>query len=88
MALSAVPCNHNLDTLPRKPLKRIPKKLMRMPWLILALVTGILASDLENGDIIIGPCPKECVCQGTSIDCSYRGLVVVPRDLPPATGRL
>jgi len=28
------------------------------------------------------PCSKLCQCEATSVDCSHRGLVQVPRDLP------
>ncbi|ODN05623.1 Protein slit [Orchesella cincta] len=27
-------------------------------------------------------CPVECVCEGTSVDCSNRGLQEVPKDIP------
>ncbi|CAG5123894.1 unnamed protein product, partial [Candidula unifasciata] len=33
-------------------------------------------------------CPTECVCVGTTIDCSKRGLVDIPQDLPMYTTEL
>ncbi|CAH1783872.1 unnamed protein product [Owenia fusiformis] len=36
----------------------------------------------------VGLCPKECICQGNSVDCSFRGLKMVPRDITKTTERL
>ena len=33
-------------------------------------------------------CPDSCVCQGASVDCSYRGLTSVPAGIPPIAQRL
>ena len=67
-------------------------------WLVFTLLVLGLASRIrassravqpaENSQDDMGPCPKECICQGTSIDCSYRGLLAVPADIPTTTGRL
>ncbi|CAG9818272.1 unnamed protein product [Phaedon cochleariae] len=33
-------------------------------------------------------CPRACVCAGAAVDCSRRGLVSVPRNVPTDTERL
>lgn len=33
-------------------------------------------------------CPRSCVCSGTTVDCSHRGLRGVPRGIPTNTERL
>ncbi|XP_066141931.1 protein slit isoform X1 [Euwallacea fornicatus] len=33
-------------------------------------------------------CPRSCVCSGTTVDCSHRGLAAVPRGIPTNTERL
>lgn len=50
-----------------------------LPLLVAALVVAVTQ---------VEACPSECVCQLTSIDCSYRKLVEVPTDIPVATERL
>ena len=33
-------------------------------------------------------CPSECVCKGASVDCSYKGLTMIPTGILPTTERL
>lgn len=33
-------------------------------------------------------CPERCICQGRSVDCSFRGLTQVPAGIPKITERL
>ncbi|KAG8235957.1 hypothetical protein J437_LFUL016428 [Ladona fulva] len=41
------------------------------------------------GDCMVDvPCPNGCTCDGTSIDCSNRGLTEIPKDLPMYTTEL
>ncbi|XP_074640928.1 slit homolog 2 protein-like [Tubulanus polymorphus] len=48
----------------------------------LFLIAKVLADDrLEF-------CPEKCVCQGLSIDCSFRELLTVPQDIPKNAKRL
>jgi len=49
--------------------------------------------DEEKGKVWVDECtdtkcPVECVCDGTSVDCSNRGLREVPQDLPEQMTRL
>lgn len=33
-------------------------------------------------------CPKECICQGATVDCSFRGLTMIPNGIALTTERL
>ena len=55
----------------------------KMGWLTVSLWAVALQLVMVGAE-----CPRECICQGLSIDCSYRGLLAVPSGIPPVTERL
>ncbi|XP_014663384.1 PREDICTED: slit homolog 2 protein-like [Priapulus caudatus] len=57
---------------------------MTMKLLMLLIVAGAYCASAQQAF----QCPKECKCAGYSLDCSHKGLTVVPRNLPTLTERL
>lgn len=73
---------------------------MRWP-VILVLASAVLAGELgvlaeprndfnilNFGATTENACPKLCTCSGTSVDCSERGLLQVPENIPGSTEKL
>uniref|UniRef100_A0A8C3AZA6 Slit homolog 2 (Drosophila) n=1 Tax=Cyclopterus lumpus TaxID=8103 RepID=A0A8C3AZA6_CYCLU len=59
----------------------------RSPVTALGLLVAVLLSVLSgraNGQ----PCPAQCACTGTTVDCHGQGLRSVPRNIPRNTERL
>lgn len=52
-------------------------------WMLMFFVVCTIgwATATENGDVPM-PCPSSCSCLGSVVDCSRRGLIDVPRDIP------
>ncbi|CAF93799.1 unnamed protein product, partial [Tetraodon nigroviridis] len=46
--------------------------------LVLVLLSGVYGQ----------PCPTQCSCTGTTVDCHGQGLRSVPRNIPRNTERL
>ncbi|XP_064631444.1 slit homolog 2 protein-like isoform X2 [Lineus longissimus] len=57
-------------------------------FLTLCLGAGLLPQSLVSGQEPPFSCPDACMCKGTSVDCSFRGLVEVPRDIDEKASRL
>lgn len=54
---------------------------------IFAIWIRFLSGDSEESKAYVDQCaglkcPSECVCEGTTVDCSKRGLREVPQDIP------
>jgi len=56
-----------------------------MAWRDVIVVAVMVA---VAGTEVGGACPRECACEATAIDCSYRRLTAVPTDIPATTHRL
>uniref|UniRef100_A0A3P9H4G6 Slit homolog 2 (Drosophila) n=1 Tax=Oryzias latipes TaxID=8090 RepID=A0A3P9H4G6_ORYLA len=54
-----------------------------IPWLWLLVITILLSSGADAQ-----PCPTQCSCTGTTVDCHGQGLRSVPRNIPRNTERL
>ncbi|KAG7259168.1 hypothetical protein CRUP_005396 [Coryphaenoides rupestris] len=65
---------------PRRPTAPSPALL-----LLLALLAGLL---LPSGGVHGQPCPAQCSCTGTTVDCHGQGLRAVPRNIPRNAERL
>ncbi|KAJ8000450.1 hypothetical protein DPEC_G00180250 [Dallia pectoralis] len=53
-------------------------------WYVLVL---LLVLDLPSG-ASSQPCPAQCSCSGSTVDCHGQGLHAVPRNIPRNTERL
>lgn len=70
---------------------------MRWPVVLLlasALLAGVLVVAEPRNDVNVlhygaeNACPKMCTCSGTTVDCSERGLLQVPQNIPGSTEKL
>uniref|UniRef100_A0A8D0A2X9 Slit homolog 2 (Drosophila) n=1 Tax=Sander lucioperca TaxID=283035 RepID=A0A8D0A2X9_SANLU len=59
----------------------------RSPVTALGLLVAVLVSVLSGG-ADGQPCPAQCSCTGTTVDCHGQGLRSVPRNIPRNTERL
>ncbi|XP_075947973.1 slit homolog 2 protein isoform X1 [Anarhichas minor] len=59
----------------------------RSPVTALGLLVAVLLSVLSGG-ADGQPCPAQCSCTGTTVDCHGQGLRSVPRNIPRNTERL
>jgi len=57
-----------------------------MAWRDFIVVAAMVLA--VAGTEVGGACPRECACEATAIDCSYRRLTAVPIDIPATTHRL
>jgi hypothetical protein len=64
---------------------RKPITMTSISLISLYISVGLLLSVQDN---VVFACPKECVCQGHSVDCSSRELLRIPSDIPKITERL
>uniref|UniRef100_A0A667WW86 Slit homolog 2 (Drosophila) n=1 Tax=Myripristis murdjan TaxID=586833 RepID=A0A667WW86_9TELE len=53
------------------------------PGLLVAVLVLVLSSGVDGQ-----PCPAQCSCTGTTVDCHGQGLRSVPRNIPRNTERL
>lgn len=48
-------------------------------------VAGVLTSEYCE---TLNSCPDECICEGSVVDCSGKGLLEIPSELPRTTKKL
>uniref|UniRef100_A0A673CBV7 Slit homolog 2 (Drosophila) n=1 Tax=Sphaeramia orbicularis TaxID=375764 RepID=A0A673CBV7_9TELE len=63
---------------------RSPASVLGLPVTVLVLVLVLVLSNGADGQ----PCPAQCSCTGTTVDCHGQGLRNVPRNIPRNTERL
>ncbi|XP_074645366.1 uncharacterized protein LOC141901792 isoform X2 [Tubulanus polymorphus] len=55
---------------------------MAAVFLAFVLYTGYLVGDISTAEKLQQRCPTKCSCLGSMVDCSKKGLVTIPQDLP------